>query len=254
MEMTSKQLAAVPIRSKKLEELQAAVREVLDTSVISKIRTLISDRETAILSRRFRKTVLQEYGTRVVYLSSRHKAHLAELYIRHLKSHLSMAVAANKAAGQPDYKNWVQHLSPAVRNLNRKMIPGTSFRRNTVDDSNFDELLEQLHGPGASTVWNTSSITDRSIANPKWRRRIWKFRRGQRVLVEKRALASKERFSKSSVEGGYSPEERRISGRFLKNTGQYFSSPGKAKTHRDQSEAAAVALITPLLFLPQCTA
>ncbi len=82
VEMTSKQTTAVPINSKKKSEIEEAVRKTLETGVISRIRTLISDRESAVLSKRFRESVWERYAARVHYLGSRHKAFLAELYIR----------------------------------------------------------------------------------------------------------------------------------------------------------------------------
>ncbi len=79
VEMTSKQVAAVPIRSKRLSELQEAITEILETSVISKIRTIISDKETSVLSKKFRDAIRRDYGTEVKYLSKRNKSYLAEL-------------------------------------------------------------------------------------------------------------------------------------------------------------------------------
>jgi hypothetical protein len=75
--MTSKQVAAVPIRSKKLGEIQDAIREMLSTSVISRLRCLISDMESSIRSRKFVRWIKQTYGSNVVFLKGRNKAYLA---------------------------------------------------------------------------------------------------------------------------------------------------------------------------------
>ena len=224
--MTSKQVAAVPLKSKRLGELEEAVRTVLETSVISRIRTLISDRESAVLSQKFRDSVKEQYGTRVKYLHGRSKAFLAELYIRHVKSHLSMAVQVRREGGDPQYKNWVRHLPNVVKNLNRKFVRGTRFRRNTVDDSNFDALLDELYETDASSLWNRRVIPGRSITSPKLQRRIFRFRPGQLVRVNKKALCTKGRFEKTSVQGGYEKKTFKVTSRSLRSSGDKFLIPG----------------------------
>lgn len=234
VEMTSLQAAAVPIRSKTLVEVHRAIREVLQLSVISKIRTIISDKEAAVTSPKFRKEVLGEYGAEIVYLPGRHKAYLAELFIRHTKTALSMAKEARKAAGMKDYRNWVDLLPEVMRNMNRKYVKGTTYRRNTVDEDNFQDFLNQLHGVEDSTMlWNTRTLSGSEIKNPRWRKKIWKYPKGARVLVNKKALGGKEGggggglFTKPSVTGGYSRRVYLVSKRYLKSSGPRSAAPGK---------------------------
>ncbi len=227
VEMTTKQVAAVPIKSKGLEEVQEALTELIETSVLSRIRTLISDKESSILSRKFRQEIKKRHGTEVYYVSRRHKSFLAELYIAKIKTHLSMAVESNKAAGDPDYRNWTKLLPGVLANLNRKFVSGTKFRRNSVDETNFDEMLGQKHDmQDSSLMWNTRTISDSSIVSKKWKKRIFKFDVGQKVLVSKRALKSKDVFEKPSVHGGYDAKACTVKARSLASTRSCSLVPG----------------------------
>lgn len=244
VEMTTKQLAAVPIRSKKLSEVERAIGEIFETSAISKIRTLISDREAAVTSPKFRLMVRTRYGAELVYLPHRNKAYLAELYIRHVKTALSMAMESRKAAGKPDYRNWKDLLPRVLSNLNRKFEAGTRFRRNSIDEENFQEFLNEKYGvKDATMMWNTRSVGGGGVKNPSWKKKIWKYAPGDRVLVNKRVLGagsgdggnggkggkgggSAGIFSKPSVRGGYSRSVYVVTRRYLKSSGQFFLTPG----------------------------
>ncbi len=138
-----------------------------------------------------------------------------------------MAVEASRSEGDPDYKNWVRHLPNVVRNLNRKFVSGTSFRRNAVDDGNFDQLLKEIYGEGFAAFRNSSSISDASIGSDAWRRKIFRFHRGQKVRVNRKSLGQKGTFTKASVEGGYSRETFVVSERSLRSAGQLYMVPGR---------------------------
>ncbi len=103
---------------------------MLETGSISRFRTIISDREAAVLSAKFRGEVKQSYGAEVIYLKARNKAYAAELALRHLKTHLSMVIEANKEAGEVDFRNWSKHLDKVVETWNNRRVKGTNIRRN----------------------------------------------------------------------------------------------------------------------------
>jgi hypothetical protein len=141
-----------------------------------------------------------------------------------------MGVEALKLAGNKRYKSWTLLLPNVIRNLNRKFVGRTRFRRNVVDDNNFDELLEALHGPDATLMQNTSQLCSGSILSKKWKNRIWKFGLGQKVLVKKRALGEGGLGYKPSVEGGYSNRPYTVSKRCLKSSDKRALIPGKMVT------------------------
>ncbi len=202
------------------------MREILDTGVISKIRSIASDQERSIMSKKFQESVKKNYGATVYSLPLRHKSFQAERFIRTVKQHLSMAVEARKADGDKEYKNWVRLLPSVLRELNRKFIKGTRFRRNVVDDSNFEELLDAIYGPNSFSLWNTRVIDCRSIKSKKWKAKIWKFALGQKVLVRRKTLGRLNLSYKASVEGGYSSEPREVERRYLKSSGPSSVTPG----------------------------
>ncbi len=227
--MTSKQLAAVPIKSKRLEELESAVTEVLGTSVISRIRTIISDRETSVLSKKFRDSLRERYGAEVTFLSARNKSYLAESYIGKVKKSLSMGVEASRVAGDADFRCWTKLLPGVLLTFNRKFVSGTRFRRNAVDESNFEELLSQKHGVrDASLVWNSRSISGGSLRDKKWKKKLWKYAVGQRVLAKKKALGATDQFEKPSVRGGYSSKVYTVHSQSLASCGPLSLVPGEA--------------------------
>ena len=139
-----------------------------------------------------------------------------------------MAVEASRRQGDADYRNWVRHLPRVLRNLNRKFVGRTRFRRNVVDDSNFDALLEALYGAGASTLRNTSALSAASISSRAWRERIFRFAPGQRVRVNKAALGTRGRFEKTSQTGGYDPRVFAVRSRSLRSAGPQHLVPGKS--------------------------
>ncbi len=225
--MTTLQLAAVPVRNKSLESLRNALRTMLETGSISRFRTIISDREAAVLSAKFRREVKQSYGAEVIYLKARNKAYAAELALRHLKTHLSMVIEANKEAGEGDFRNWSKHLDKVVENWNNRRVKGTNIRRNAVNDDNFYDCVNALwKSPDASMAWNQTSISDWAIPDPKWKKRIWKFPVGSRVRIQLKALASHSPFAKPSVRGSYSRDTFKITKRFLKSTRKLILTPG----------------------------
>ena len=73
----------------------------------------------------------------------------------------------------------------------------------------------------ASMLMNTrGSIDADSIASTKWLKRMFRFEKGEPVLINKKALASisAEKFDKPSVKGAFAGEPKKIHQRLLKRT------------------------------------
>ncbi len=141
-----------------------------------------------------------------------------------------MGVAANKAAGDPDFRCWTRLLPGILSDLNRKFVSGTRYRRNSVDDDNFEDMLADKYGlEDPSLMWNTRTVSAGSIKSEKWKKRLWKFRPGQKVLVKRNALKAEASFQKPSVHGGYDPETYTVFSRSLASTDSDSLVPGKGK-------------------------
>jgi hypothetical protein len=219
VECLSGKLSVVPVHDKSIDSWEKAITTMIEQNY-GEIHTIVSDRETALTSRRFRRGILKAYNIKMIFLLSRSKAFHSERLLRYCKERLSMAMKAH-----PGEKDWTRFISKIVANYNSKQIPGTTIVRNSVNKDNYLELLEQLYRTKAPTMlFNLSSSAN---FTPKTSKMLWKFSVGDRVLVERKQNYKEKNsaFLKTSVHGAYAPTAHVIEGLFLKSNGVLFLTP-----------------------------
>jgi hypothetical protein len=87
-------------------------------------------------------------------------------------------------AARGDSSRWTDLLGNILDHHNNQIVKGTSFKRKDINDENFFQFLdEKLGRSDSSMAFNTRSVDARSIGDPAWRKRIFKFAKGDRVLV-----------------------------------------------------------------------
>jgi hypothetical protein len=186
---------------------------------VGEIRLIVSDRDAAATSKKFRRSILRQHSIRWYFLALRSKAHRAELMIKYVKFHLSMALKANPGS------DWKKYLPEIVDSHNREVIPGTSIVRNAVNEGNYLSLLGQLYGskdPDMLFAVSSGQNYSPGIASLVWRRQV-----GDRVLVERKLnLKLRQRtFDKASVEGNFGEEVFVVKKRLLKSSADLFLVP-----------------------------
>lgn len=76
------------------------------------------------------------------------------------------------------------YLQSIIDHHNRQRAFNTTFKRNEITDENFHEFLSQRFKIDDVTFrYNTSSIDSESFLNPSWRKKLFKYLPGDRVLI-----------------------------------------------------------------------
>ncbi len=221
-ECHSTQMGVIPIRKKSTEAIERAIEKLFTLTVFHRIVVILADRERAMFSQKFVDSMLRRFGIQLRYLQLRSKSYKAERSIRYIKTALSKAMAVKGT------KRWLDFVKPIVDEYNRKLVPGTRFRRSRIESSNFDEFMRQKLGVDSfRALLNSSKISDRTIKNEEWRKAMWKYRMGQTVLVNARLVKDgKGVFFKPSVHGYFSPRPYVIATRYLSTTKKLSLIPG----------------------------
>lgn len=81
VEQLSRRVVAIPMKTKTTDSFWDALVQVI-SEFNYEVHTLVSDRETAINSKRFRDRFTEKYKVNFRLLSSYHKSNLSEIYIR----------------------------------------------------------------------------------------------------------------------------------------------------------------------------
>lgn len=124
--------------------------------------------------------------------------------------------------GHPKDNVWIDKIDGIVAEYNARFIPGTTIRRDSVTKENFFSLLEQLtRSTDPTMLFNISRSHNFS---PFLRRKFWKFRIGQKVLLAREAdyqaegQKTSKGFFKRSQEGSWSPRVRTIKDLWMKDS------------------------------------
>jgi hypothetical protein len=218
VECLSNRLWCTPCKDKTSGSWESAVTRMLEENM-SEIRVIVSDRDAAATSEKFRRSILERHSISWYFLPLRSKAHRAELMIRYVKSHLSMALKANPGS------DWRKYLSEITEAHNREVIPGTNVVRNAVNESNYLTVLGQLYrtkDPDALFPLSSGENYSPGIAALLWQRKV-----GDRVLVERKLqLKLKKRtFDKASMVGSWGDEVFVVRKRMLKSNAGLFLVP-----------------------------
>ncbi len=87
-------------------------------------------------------------------------------------------------------RRWVERLPLLLSDFNAERVKGTRYRRNRVTAANFEDFIKEKFGVDDwSTVVNSHKIDGRHLTAsfPKIAERIFKYKEGDSVLVERRA-------------------------------------------------------------------
>lgn len=213
VEISTGFLTVLPVKSKRMSEWEDAIQTVVEQTPLQRLKMVFSDRESSLLSRKFVKRMHDKYNISLIYLKKRSKAWKAERNIRFVKRKLTGIM---KETGR---KDWTNLLKGLVDHHNSQKVPGTNYRRNQVDSRNFQDFLAQkFKVPDLSLYFNSSKIPDTAFLSKAWKEKIFKFKKGARVLLRRDIEEEKHIFEKPSVRGTYSTIVYTVKQRFLKNT------------------------------------
>jgi hypothetical protein len=217
VECLSQKLACVPCKDKSSGSWEGAITKMVELSM-GEIRCLVSDRDAAVTSLKFRESLLRKYGVSWIFLRSRSKAFRAESMIAYMKRRLSMAL---KGSGGRD---WVRYIEGIVQDYNARPVTGTNIVRKRVNKVNYVDLLAQLYkSPDPTMLFNTTSGSNYT---EETKRVLFAYSPGQKVLLNKKAdyTVTKRTFAKTSVEGAYGERVYVVKSQILK-TNYYIHVP-----------------------------
>ena len=224
-EVTTQRLAACAVTGKATRHWEKALSQFL-TQDYPHAYAFLSDRESALTSRRFQQRMKERFGVQFFFLRGRHKSFHSERAIRTVKTALGVAMKANNT------KKWSDYLATVVQDYNAKKVPGTTFRRSEVNRDNFQSFLAQLTKTNdPASLWNVTTLDDDSLS-PRARQVIWKYQKGDLCYLSIKAdytLKTKaelkvKTFPKFSLTGPYW-KVYKVLDRKLKASGKYLLTP-----------------------------
>ena len=232
-EQHTNQLAAAPIKKKSLEHLRAAMTKLIERSVFRGAKTLLCDRERALFSDKFREEMKQKYGMDVRYLTTRSKAWQAERMGRYVKTQL------NKLMKQSGGLRWVDFLESVVDDYNGRLVPGTKYKRSSIDASNFKDFMSQKLGvDDVNAVMETAVMDSSTFKNSKWLETMFAFKEGDLVRIALNRAPEEERvtFKKPSSKGYFTEADYVVERRLLSTTKRLSLIPSKYGRKRKRWE------------------
>jgi len=180
------------------------------------VKIIFSDRDSVATSPTFLNHVEKKYGLKWKFLKKGNKSFLAERYIRFVKTKLSQALASKTS----NVKRWVDHVDELCRVYNQQKIPGTSYKRGAISDSNFDAFASQLFKSKQVDLDRYNSFVAGPFQTEDWNKKAFKFQIGDKVLLLRKfdwkSKAVSSSFYKPSIDGSYGPREYTVSGRQLR--------------------------------------
>lgn len=253
VEVNTQQLHAVPCNSKNTKSWMDAIRNMMETSCISSVSSIMADEERALMSDNFKKWLTKEQAVKLYHLVTRSKAHMAERYIKFVRTQFSQVMKAT------DSRRWVDILQAVIKRHNNDLYPGTRYRRQTIDKPNFNNFLRQKYKYKAPKMsFNVHSINWRTL--PKsWVSRIWKFKFNQRVAIanevlndslvnkartvkaKKAAKAKRSAFKKKSRDGYFANRAFRIADMFVRASEDQTMVQGAVASCLEQHSAFLTA-------------
>jgi len=186
------------------------------------VKIIYSDRDAVATSPKFRRHVQSKYGLKWKFLKKGNKSFLAERYIRYVKIKLSQALKS----GVSKDRNWTEYVEEIVKTYNNQIIPGTTYKRGSISDVNFDRFASQLFKSKQIDLERYNSFAAGPFESSEWNKRAFKFQIGDKVLLSraanwKKGVPAGGAFAKASVDGAYGETEYTISGRQLRADRNY---------------------------------
>ena len=211
-------IACFPYQNKSRESWENAISNIVVGGALRHVKTIITDRDTAIASKKFQEGIYKKYGVRWHHIMNRGKAYKAERMIAFIKNRLSKALEAKKAKGEPP--NWVSLIPNIVKEHNDGFIEGTDVVRRKVNKHNYVDALAKIYGDEEAPHFAQSTSLAKSFSK-KTAAKLFKFDVGDNVLLSVTADYTKKSslFSKKTVEGAYGGDRvYRVTDRGLKRS------------------------------------
>ena len=226
VENLTNRLYALPTRGKDTNQWVNSIAKFLENT--RDVNLVYSDRDSVAQSERFRKRLQKRYGIRWQFLAKDNKSYLAETFIGFVKRKLGQGLRTKEGA-KSNSKCWIDLLQPICDAYNHQKVPGTRFRRGAISKTNFNNFVNELFGESDVTLTRFNSFKAGPFDNEKWNKDIFKFERGDKVLVLKSAVWKKEArdskketvFTKRSSEGAFTRKPFTIAGRQLRAVRNY---------------------------------
>lgn len=209
-----------PVRNKSSNTWLSALGQFVGFA--RNVKTIFSDRDP-VFNDSFRKLVKDRLGVNWRIMAKGSKAYMAERYIGIVKEKLGQALLRNSPTTN---KNWIRFVEPLQRRYNSLPIPGTDFRRDSVNEANFIRfMLAKSKSPDLSSDSMEMIFPSTRISHLRMADKFFKFSIGDKVVLSKRANWKKEPGSKerdfkryAREKGGWESKILTISDRQLRLT------------------------------------
>lgn len=229
VENLTNRLFALPTRGKDTNEWVNSIAKFLENT--RDVNLVYSDRDSVAQSEKFRRRLQKRYGIRWQFLAKDNKSYLAETYIGFVKRKLGQGLRVREQEGHKgNPKKWIDLLQPICDAYNHQKVPGTKYRRGAITKTNFNDFVGELFGESDVTLSRYNSFKAGPFDNERWNKEIFKFERGDKVLVLQSAVWKKEArgsaakqgvFTKRSSEGAFTRKPFTIAGRQLRAVRNY---------------------------------
>ena len=217
VENLTNRLFAYPTQGKNTRQWLDSIAKFIEVN--RDVNIICSDRDSVATSAKFQQEIEQKYGLKWHFLVKGNKAFLAERYIGYIKVQLSKALASTTSDTDPVEQRWIDFLPEICKSYNSQIVPGTTFKRGTINALNYDRFAEQLFKltDVASQRYN-SFVAGPFQHHDDWNKIIFKFAVGDKVLLAKPAnwRLKTSLFFKASQEGNFGKTVFTISGRQLR--------------------------------------
>ena len=222
VENLTNRLFVLPTQGKATAQWHKSIETFVE--VTRDVRVLLSDRDSVVTSATFQKEIEEKYGIKWHFLRKGNKSYLAERYIGFVKTKLSQSLSYVSEEEGTQVKRWIDFVVPLCESYNNEKIPGTSYRRKSINSINFYHFLGQqmglVEGDDLELKFNTFKV--RAFANENWNKKIFKFRLGDKVRLARKANLKdmdekhKGAFEKTSIRGYYGTKVYTVNGRQLR--------------------------------------
>ena len=224
VENSTNRLFVLPVKGKSTSQWEKSIETFVELT--RDVRILLSDRDSVVTSSKFQKEIENKYGIRWHLLRKGNKSYLAERYIGFVKTKLAQSLSYVSEEEGRQVKRWIDFVQPLCESYNNEKIPGTTYRRKTINKTNFYHFLGQqmglVVGQDLELKFNTFSV--RSFVNKVWNKKIFKFQLGDKVRLARKANwkdadeKHKGAFEKTSYRGYFGTNIYTVSSRQLRTT------------------------------------
>lgn len=226
VDAASGRAAAIAVRNKTTDEFIRAVTFLLGKFDV--VRTILSDRERALQSNRFRSW-LEPRRIKIFFMRGRLKAYMAETILGRFKTQLSISLAATGS------DRWIEKLAQVVLKHNKTKQRGTSFDRRDINPGNYLEFVDELVG-NAEAEFATGRQSYEGFSKTQ-RKELFKFAPGDQVTVSKVASYTEEaykrpKFFKASSRGQFTTRIFEVTRAELRSTSKGSLVPGQMRRRR----------------------